>query len=151
MIWRASSGMTSQQCCGRWPSSMISNSRSCGLARLISPGELPQHESYHARMIAPVLDGVDAEATTVVFYVDCVGCKNFYALKVERAAYDRLLNRTECIQEIFPYLAPPMRELLISGTCPKCWKRMFGAEETSAESRGDDLVDIDGECVGERE
>jgi hypothetical protein len=39
----------------------------CGLAGLISSGELPQYESYHARVIAPVIDGVDEEANTVVF------------------------------------------------------------------------------------
>ncbi len=106
----------------------------CGLAGLISSGELPQYESYQARVIAPVIDGGDEEATTVVLYVECVGCRKFYALKVERADYDRLSNRTEFIQNIFPYLAPPMRELLISGTCPKCWKKMFGAEDTSADT-----------------
>ena len=111
----------------------------CGLAGLISSGELPQYESYHARVTAPIIDGGDVEATTVVFYVECVGCRKFYALKVERTDYDRLSNRNEFIQTIFPYLAPPMRELLISGICPKCWKRMFGAEYTSAESNGDDL------------
>lgn len=111
----------------------------CGIAGLISSGELPQHESYQARVIAPIIDGADAEASTVVFYVECVVCRQFYALKVERTDYGHLSNRTEFIQNIFPYLAPPMRELLISGTCPKCWKRMFGAEYTSAESNNDDL------------
>lgn len=107
----------------------------CGLAGLISSGELPQYESYHARVIAPVIDGVDGEAATVVFYVECIGCKKFYALKVERADYDRLSNRIEFIQNIFPYLSPPMRELLISGTCPKCWKKIFGAEDTSTNTK----------------
>jgi hypothetical protein len=37
-----------------------------------------------------------------------------------------------------------MRELLISGTCPKCWKKLFGAEDTSAETRGNNF-DVDGE------
>jgi|GEM_PF-2360356 len=110
----------------------------CGLAGLISSGELPQYESYHARVIAPIIDDADAEATTVVFYVECVDCRRLYALKVERTDYDRLSNRTEFIQVIFPYLAPPMRELLVSGTCPKCWKRMFSAEDTSAETNGND-------------
>jgi hypothetical protein len=108
----------------------------CGLAGLISSGELPQYESYQARVIAPVVDGVDAEVTTLVFYVECTECRKFYALKVERADYDRLSNRVEFIQNIFPYLVPPMRELLISGICPKCWKTLFGAEDTSAETQG---------------
>ncbi|HKQ08146.1 MAG TPA: hypothetical protein VJ464_23675 [Blastocatellia bacterium] len=108
----------------------------CGLAGLISSGELPRYESYQAIVIAPVIDSVDEEATTVVFYVECIGCRQFYGLKVELADYDRLSNRTEFIQNIFPYLSPPMRELLISGTCPKCWKKMFGAEDTSTDTQG---------------
>ncbi len=116
----------------------------CGLAGLISSGELPQYESYQVKMVAPVFDGVDVEATTVVFYTECVECKKFYALKVERTDYERFSNKTEFIQNIFPYLAPPMRELLISGTCPKCWKKMFGAEDTSTEIKGNNL-DADGE------
>jgi hypothetical protein len=47
-------------------------------------------------------------------------------------------------QNLFPYLAPPMRELLVSGTCPKCWKQVFGAEDTGAETRGNDF-DREGE------
>lgn len=38
----------------------------CGLAGLIGSGELPQYESYHARVIAPATTVADAEATTVV-------------------------------------------------------------------------------------
>lgn len=115
-----------------------------GLAGLIKSGRLPQYESYQSRAVAPAVGGEDAESTTVEFYVECVGCRQFYSLKVERADYDRLSNRTEFIQDLFRYLTPPMRELLISGTCPKCWKRMFGAEDTSAESNGNTL-DADGE------
>lgn len=108
----------------------------CGLAGLISSSELPQYESYQARVSAPVAIGEDAKANTVVFYVECAGCRQFYALKVERADYDRPSRRTEFIQNIFPYLSPPMRELLISGTCSKCWKQMFGAADTSADTQG---------------
>ena len=33
------------------------------------------------------------------------------------------------IQDAFPYLSPEDREMLISGICPTCWEKMFGAEE----------------------
>ena len=33
------------------------------------------------------------------------------------------------IQNIFPYLSPEERELLLSGICPKCWAKMFGGED----------------------
>jgi hypothetical protein len=118
----------------------------CGLAGLISSGELPHYEGFHARVIALVIDRMDTEATTVVFYMECVGCRQFYVLKVERADYDRLSNRTELIQDILPYLTPPMRELRISGTWPKCWKQLFGAEGGSAETRGLNL-EVDAEEI----
>jgi len=38
------------------------------------------------------------------------------------------------VQDAFPYLAAPERELFISGTCRKCWAAMFGAEDTSQEA-----------------
>jgi hypothetical protein len=108
----------------------------CGLASIISSGELPQYESYMCRWIAPDATGIQAQSTTVMFFAECVGCRQLYAMKVERADYERLTGTTEFIQDLFPYLAPPMRELLISRTCPKCWRRIFGAEDTSAETRG---------------
>lgn len=33
------------------------------------------------------------------------------------------------IQDAIPEVAPPIREVFISGTCPKCWDEMFGGEE----------------------
>jgi hypothetical protein len=109
----------------------------CGLASIISSGELPQYESYMCRWIAPDATGIHGEATTVMFFAECVGCRHLYAMKVERADYERLTGTTEFIQDLFPYLAPPMRELLISRTCPKCWRQIFGAQDTSAETDDD--------------
>ncbi len=31
-------------------------------------------------------------------------------------------------QDAFPYLLPSEREMLISGTHPECWERLFGNE-----------------------
>lgn len=33
------------------------------------------------------------------------------------------------IQDIFPYIMPEQRELLISGVCDKCWKSLWGGED----------------------
>lgn len=33
------------------------------------------------------------------------------------------------VQDIFPYLKPEEREMLISHICPKCWDKMFPNEE----------------------
>ena len=115
----------------------------CGVAGLISKGELPLYEAYQSGLIPPLAQSGDAQSTTVVFFLNCYRCMRLYALKVERADYERFPVRTKSVQDRFPYLAPPMRELLISGTCPKCWKRIFGAEDTSAETNGNDR-DLEG-------
>lgn len=33
------------------------------------------------------------------------------------------------IQEQFPQLTPELREMFISGICPKCWNEIFPPEE----------------------
>lgn len=35
----------------------------------------------------------------------------------------------ELIQEALPELSADQRELLISGTCPKCWDKLFPPDE----------------------
>ena len=58
--------------------------------------------------------------------VTCVHCKREYVLKVrfeDYLLYD-MPNRPH-IQDIFPYLTPAERELLISKTCDECWQKMF--------------------------
>lgn len=108
------------------------------IAQLIKTGQLPQYESFLAKVDPPQGNIVNAPELDV-FYVSCRVCRKLYALKIEKADYYRYVDKTELIQYLFPYLVPPMRELLISGTCPKCWKQMFGAEDTSAETHGSDL------------
>ena len=39
----------------------------------------------------------------------------------------------ELVKNAFPYLAPSEREMLISGTCPKCWNNMFKDDEEDEE------------------
>ena len=58
--------------------------------------------------------------------VTCVHCKREFVLKVrveDYLLYD-MPNRPH-IQDIFPYLTPAERELLISNTCKECWDKMF--------------------------
>ena len=37
------------------------------------------------------------------------------------------------IQDIFPYLTPAERELIISQTCAECWDNMFKEDEDDAQ------------------
>ena len=61
--------------------------------------------------------------------VSCRMCRKTHTLKVRVEDYFTFdsPNRPH-IQDIFPYLSPAERELLISGTCEECWNKMFPPE-----------------------
>ena len=63
----------------------------------------------------------------VTLKVRCTICNTDYKLKVAEEDYIEYTrpNRRN-IQDIFPYLTPSERELLISHTCEACWNKMFG-------------------------
>lgn len=60
----------------------------------------------------------------------CLTCNVDYELTgLDSVQLERLYNRNETkekIQDILPDVSAEWRELLISHTCPKCWKKMFG-------------------------
>ena len=70
-----------------------------------------------------------------------VCCKTFTLLvgKEDLAMYNSP-NRPY-IQDIFPYLTPAERELLISGLCPDCWDSMFSDFDDEDEDYDDDDED----------
>jgi hypothetical protein len=39
--------------------------------------------------------------------------------------YQRLIINNEYVQDVFPLLSKEDREVMISGTHPKCWNEMF--------------------------
>lgn len=55
----------------------------------------------------------------------CRICGEVHELKVYIEDFARWRNG-EVIQNAMPYLTPGERELLISGTCDKCFHQMFG-------------------------
>ena len=62
--------------------------------------------------------------------VTCRECKKEYTLKVRFEDYLLFDSpRRPLIQQVFPYLTPAERELLISHTCNDCWKKMFSSVE----------------------
>ena len=62
--------------------------------------------------------------------VRCYMCGKEYEIKVYEKDYREYAspNRRH-IQDIFPYLTPAERELLISQVCETCWNDMFIDEE----------------------
>lgn len=60
--------------------------------------------------------------------VFCKWCEKSYELEVPDKGF-RLWKKGELIQDAMPELSADKRELLISGTCGKCWNVMFGISE----------------------
>ena len=58
----------------------------------------------------------------------CPFCGKLHEVLVSEADY-AAWQGGEHAQNAFPYLTADEREILISGTCPKCWDSMFGEEE----------------------
>lgn len=63
-------------------------------------------------------------------HIKCRHCERMYVLKVNKEDFEKFEspNRPH-IQEVFPYLSPEERELLISRTCGKCWNDIFGGDD----------------------
>jgi hypothetical protein len=55
----------------------------------------------------------------------CVHCDHRYELPVSEQQLRRW-QAGEPIQKAMPELPPCERELFISGTCVRCWRKMFG-------------------------
>lgn len=63
--------------------------------------------------------------------VRCVVCNQIKTVSVLEEDAIEYLNptRERHIQDIFPYLKPEQRELLISNICPECWNDLFPPED----------------------
>ena len=60
-------------------------------------------------------------------HVYCTVCREEQTLLVNRDDWEMFNSPNRpYIQDIFPYLTPAERELLISGMCSKCWNKLFG-------------------------
>lgn len=69
------------------------------------------------------------EEKMVNLKVQCRMCNMVVIIPVKEEDYKKFIspNRPH-IQDIFPYLTPAERELLLSRTCQACWDKMFPDE-----------------------
>lgn len=67
-------------------------------------------------------------ATLSIQTPHCMVCGEQSLLFVEEHQYNSWKSGT-LIQNAFPNLTPDERELLMTGTHPKCWEEMFDDEE----------------------
>ncbi len=62
--------------------------------------------------------------------VPCSFCDSEYVIEMTMTQFIELQSpHRRHIQDIIPELAPEMRELFISGMCPKCWDKLFSFED----------------------
>ena len=64
----------------------------------------------------------------MIIEAECRMCGKQFHLKAEKEDIQKWMNGMN-IQDALPYMPAEERELLISGTCPECWNKMFGGEE----------------------
>ena len=66
--------------------------------------------------------------------VPCGFCHTEYKVEMTESQFNELQSsHRRHIQDIIPELAPEMRELFISGMCPKCWDKLFSFENEEEE------------------
>lgn len=62
---------------------------------------------------------------TYGFSKSCMHCGEESHFTLTYDEYVRLIVNNEYIQDVFPHLSKEDREVMISGTHPKCWNEMF--------------------------
>ena len=60
---------------------------------------------------------------------ECRWCDTTETLTVDIDQYQRWNAREILVQDAFPHLSAPQRELIMSGTCSECWVGMFGYDD----------------------
>lgn len=58
--------------------------------------------------------------------VSCVHCGSERVILLNRKDLERWIAGEDYIQDCLDYISASDRELLISGTCDSCWKKMWG-------------------------
>lgn len=74
---------------------------------------------------------VVTNGTECSVWIKCPMCKEEHAVAMrfdEWRGGRSMWERGAYIQDAFPRLSPEDREILISGTCPKCWDKIFGGD-----------------------
>ena len=64
-----------------------------------------------------------------VLEVPCKYCGIVYTILANREDVEKWLAGEGYIQNVLAYLSASERELLISGTCDRCWTDMYGSDD----------------------
>lgn len=77
------------------------------------------------------------DSNTVTFSKSCFHCGNETFFEITYKQYEDWVLNNKYVQDVFPEMNKEDREVLISGTHPKCWEEMFPIIED------DEFDDID--------
>ena len=69
-------------------------------------------------------EAVDHKGTKVILTCKCHFCNEITKITVSEWGWKKRLGG-ELIQRCFPDLKPELREMLVSGMCPKYWNKTF--------------------------
>jgi len=73
---------------------------------------------------------VENETDEVITILNkCNWCSEENQINVSRNSWRFWMKEKNYIQKAFHYLSPEIRELIKTGTHPKCWKEMFESDE----------------------
>jgi hypothetical protein len=72
-----------------------------------------------------MMNGVDSHVD-----IQCWKCQQFYTIMYNRDDMTAWLGGSGFIQDIMGYLTDGERELLISGTCSRCFDSLFSTIDT---------------------
>lgn len=61
--------------------------------------------------------------------IHCVDCGQVVEVPITEEELLKWDPRTTHVQEQFPQVAPELREMFVSGICPKCWNELFPPED----------------------
>lgn len=59
------------------------------------------------------------------YIIKCEHCGNAYKLMIYPSDIEKFKSGQYNIQEVFPYLTPGERELIMSGICGSCFDQLF--------------------------
>lgn len=90
--------------------------------------------------------------STIRLAIPCTMCTEVVEVAVDAARYLEHMSRQSAgirvyMQDSFPDLDPGLREMFISGTCPKCWDLLTGWDEVHTESEcreASETAEVDG-------
>lgn len=67
-----------------------------------------------------------SRGTDTIEYINtCIHCSEQNKIKLDKEPFEKWKYQGQYVQHAFPHLSIDDRELLVSGTHPKCWNEIF--------------------------